>query len=525
MPPCRSDSHRPEAMQQKSSHAERPRGAEVIAGPPAPSALACAVPNLYRPAALALMLILAPGTAGAAEGEDGGHHDPFSEVLITAAVVLIIALVGRGLAQRARQPAVLGELLIGVLVGNVGYWLAIPSFILIMNFSDASVLLDQVWSSGLGVEAAAEEVFSQGDLAPDEPGGELVEVLTGPDALRLVRIGLTLWMFSNLGVLLLLFMAGLESSVEEMTESGMQALVVAVAGVLAPVALGLGTTWFVLPEVAFTTHLFIATTLAATSVGITARVFRDLGKMATREAKLILGAAVIDDVLGLIVLAVVVGMVATGEVQLGEIARIVLISGAFLGVILIFGQRLAARGVPVFRAFDRYRIKLLYPLCLMFLLAWLASQIGLASIVGAFAAGLILSEGHFRPEDDAEDLRSDQLLAPLEAIFAPVFFVLIGMQVNLLTFLDLQVVGLALALSVAAIVGKLLAGLGAGRAADRLTVGLGMVPRGEVGLIFASVGRGLGVLGDAEFSAVVMMVIVTTLMAPIALRWSLGRSA
>jgi Kef-type K+ transport system membrane component KefB len=486
-------------------------------------ALASAALRAGWPALLATLLVLAPRVGHPAESESGAHEDPFNEVLLTAAVVLIIALVGRGLAQRARQPAVLGELLIGVVVGNVGYWLAIPSFILIMNFSEANQLFDQVWSSGLGAQAAAEQVFSRQDLAPGEPSSELVEVLTGPDALSLVRVGLTLWMFSNLGVLLLLFMAGLESSVEEMTESGGRALLIAVLGVLAPVALSLATTYFVLPGVPFTTHLFVATTLAATSVGITARVFRDLGRMATREAKLILGAAVIDDVLGLIVLAVVVGMVATGEVQLSEIARIALISSAFLGVILIFGTRLAARGVPIFRAFDRYRVKLLYPLCLMFLLAWLASLIGLASIVGAFAAGLILSEAHFGPGDDVEELRSDQLLAPLEAIFAPVFFVLIGMQVNLATFLDLEVMGLALVLSIAAILGKLLCGLGAGRGADRLTVGLGMMPRGEVGLIFASVGRSLGVLGDAEFSAVVMMVIITTLIAPVALRWSLGR--
>jgi Kef-type K+ transport system membrane component KefB len=475
-------------------------------------------------ALLATLVVMAPRLAGAAEGESGAHEDPFSSVLLTAAVVLIIALVGRGLAQRARQPAVLGELLIGVVVGNVGYWLAIPTFIVIMNFSEASALLSEVWASGLSVGAVAEQEFPRQNLAPGEPVSELVEVLTGPDALGLVRTGLTLWMFSNLGVLLLLFMAGLESSVEEMTETGGSAVLVALLGVVAPVVLSLATTYFVLPGVAFATHLFIATTLAATSVGITARVFRDLGRMATREAKLILGAAVIDDVLGLIVLAVVVGIVATGEIDLGEVARIVLISGAFLGAILIFGPWLAAKGVPLFRAFDRYRVKLLYPLCLMFLLAWLASLIGLASIVGAFAAGLILSEGHFRPEDNAQRLRSVQLLAPLEALFAPVFFVLIGMQVNLMTFLDLEVAALALVLSVAAILGKLLCGLGAGRAADRLTVGLGMVPRGEVGLIFAGVGRSLGVLGDAEFSAVVLMVIITTLIAPLALRWSLGRT-
>ena len=165
----------------------------------------------------------------------------------------------------------------------------------------------------------------------------------------------------------------------------------------------------------------------------------------------------------------------------------------------------------------------------MFLLAWLSSLIGLASIIGAFAAGLIVSERQFEQVGEAAIAqeparRLDELFAPLEALFAPIFFVLIGMQVNLATFLEPGVLWLALGLTVAAILGKVVAGVVAGRDVDRTSVGIGMIPRGEVGLIFASVGKGLGVLDHATFSAIVIMVLVTTLVAPLALKWSLSRT-
>ena len=340
------------------------------------------------------------GFSWAAGDEGGGHHDPFADVVLSLAVILIIALLGRGIAERLNQPAVLGELLIGVVVGNVGYSLGDPSFILIMHLNEAGGLFDAVWTTGLSLEDAALEAYAGQELGPDHPVTKVFVLLSGVQAVPLIILGFAVWMFSSLGVLLLLFMVGLESSVEEMKKVGGPAMAVAVIGIVAPMALGLGTTYLIVPDIPFTAHLFIAATLAATSVGITARVFKDLGKTATPEAKVILGAAVIDDVLGLIVLAVVVGIVATGEVQLGEITKIFLVSGAFLGAILILGPRLAGYGVPLFRLFDRHRLKLLYPLCLMFILAWLANLIGLAAIVGAFAAGLIIT-GRCRPTPSA----------------------------------------------------------------------------------------------------------------------------
>jgi Kef-type K+ transport system membrane component KefB len=300
---------------------------------------------------------------------------------------------------------------------------------------------------------------------------------------------------------------------------------VAVIGIVAPFALGYLTTSLLLPAAPIAVHLFVGATLSATSVGITARVFQDLRRLQSAEAKLILSAAVIDDVLGLIVLAVVAGVVATGGIHLGEIARITLLSAAFMATVIFLGDRIARRLARAFRRLEPTQTRLLFALTLAFLMGWLANLIGLATIVGAFAAGLIVSDTHFPAREGGHDASGETvhaLVAPLEQIFAPVFFLLMGMQVNLSTFARPGTLGVAAGLTVAAVAGKVICGLAAGKT-DRLSVGLGMVPRGEVGLIFASVGKGLGVIDAGLFSAVVIMVMVTTMMTPIALKWSLGR--
>ncbi len=455
------------------------------------------------------------------DAHDGaGHTDPFSFVMLGLAAIVGIAMLGRWLAGRFHQPSVLGELLIGVVVGNVGYWLGVPMFTLIMHMGDVGPLFREVWTSGQSVSEAARQVFGGSELAAGSLGDTLLHLVTGPHGPPLITIGFALWLFSNLGVILLLFMVGLESSVAEMTKVGGRATMVAVVGIVAPFALGLGVSFSLLPNHGMPAHLFLAATLCATSVGITARVFKDLGKIQTAEAKVILGAAVIDDILGLIILAVVVGIAATGQVDMAEVARISLLSLIFLGIVAFFGERFVRWTVPLVERLDRQHAKLLFPLALAFTMAWLANVIQLATIVGAFAAGLILSEEHFEAHSK---LTMEDLITPLEAIFAPVFFVLMGMQVNLANFTQPSTLLLALAFTVVAIVGKIVAGIPAGQKHDRLSVGIGMIPRGEVGLIFASIGKGVGVVDDALFAAIVIVVMVTTLVTPVGLRWSLFR--
>jgi Kef-type K+ transport system membrane component KefB len=455
-------------------------------------------------------------------GHEGGHTEVFTIFLLALGVVVLVAMLGRWLASRFHQPAVLGELLIGVVVGNVGYWLGLSAFSLIMHLGDASPVFNKVFEENKSVKQAARESFSPQEMEPGGRGDTVVKLLTGKDAAGNIILGFGLWLASNLGVILLLFLVGLESSVEGLLRVGVKASLVAVVGVVTPFVLGYLASVWLLPDAADATHLFLAATLCATSVGITARVFKDLGLLQSREAQIILGAAVIDDVLGLIILAIVSGIAASGGVELSEVARITVLSAAFLGAVMILGERLISRVVPVMTYLDRHHVKLLFPLALAFLMAWLAGLIHLASIVGAFAAGLILSEKSFGTHEGEATL--EESVAPLEKLFAPVFFVLTGMQVNLASFLDPALLGLSLVLIVVAVASKVVAGLVAGTDVDRLSVGLGMVPRGEVGLIFASAGKNLGVVDDALFAALVIVLMVTTLVTPPALKWSLFRN-
>lgn len=449
----------------------------------------------------------------------GGHGDPFEAILLEFALLIVVAVAGRALASKLGQPSVLGELLAGVAVGNIGYLLGLKAARVVMHLSDAQAIFTRVFAEGESVREAVVHLASSGAVKE-----ELVGLVTGPGGDIVVLITITLWLFSNLGVILLLFLVGLESSVQEMRSVGVKSTRVAVTGVVLPLALGAGAARLLLPDLPSVAHLFVGATLCATSVGITAAVLKDMGRLQTPEAKIILGAAVLDDVLGLIVLAVVVGIVATGEVDPLAILKTTGLAFGFLGAVLLLGDRLVQATAGLFRAFDRANLKLLPPLVIAFVLSGAAARAGLAPIVGAFAAGLIVSEKHLQLGEPGEP-KASEVLAPLERVFAPVFFVLMGMQVDLRTFGDATTLGLGLALVTVGVLGKLLAGWAVGRGHDALTIGIGMVPRGEVGLIFAGIGRALGVITDALFAAIVLMVIVTTVVAPLGLRWSTARSA
>jgi Kef-type K+ transport system membrane component KefB len=336
-------------------------------------------------------------------------------------------------------------------------------------------------------------------------------------------------------VLVLLFEVGLESTVGQMLKVGAPSLFVAVLGVVGPFALGwLVGTWL-LPGAGPYVHAFLGATLCATSVGITARVLQDLGQSRSVEARVILGAAVIDDVLGLVVLAVVSGIITAvdqgGTLSYASVGLIMLKAGVFLIGSLVLGVWLSP---ALFRIASKLRARgvlLAVGLVFCFLLSWLAGAIGLAPIVGAFAAGLILEDTHYRDFVDRGEHGLEELIHPIAAFLVPIFFVLMGMRTDLASFLQPGVLGLAAALTVAAVAGKQLSALGVvGRRMDWLTVGIGMVPRGEVGLIFANIGLALSLHGQrivdaATYSAIVVMVIVTTMVTPPALKWSIARHA
>ncbi len=351
--------------------------------------------------------------------------------------------------------------------------------------------------------------------------------LTGIEAFETLKTAPFLAIAAEIGVILLLFQVGLESNLDELLAVGASAVGVAVVGVVAPIALGYAVSSVFLPDAAWYVHLFLGATLAATSVGITARVLKDLGVMDARESKVILGAAVVDDVLGLIVLAIVLGLVQAADaggapdVSIAPILVVVAKAVGFLAGAILVGRLVM---VPLMRVVSMARSSsapVVLAVAYCFLMAALAELVGLADIVGAFAAGLVVDDAIARFfGKKKERYRIDDSIAPVSTIFVPVFFVYMGLRVDLRAFASLDVLLFAGALSVAAVAGKQVCSLAVfEKGLNRWAVGIGMVPRGEVGLIFAGVGAtamvaGTPVFNGETFAAIVAMVMLTTLATP-----------
>jgi Kef-type K+ transport system membrane component KefB len=441
-------------------------------------------------------LVAAALAAGFASREaSAAGADAASQTFLWLAIILFLARLS-SFVEKAGVPGVLGELLMGVVLGNLD--LAGVAFF----------------------ERASEDAV--------------------------------LAVFAELGVVILLFQIGLETTVSDLAKVGARALGVAVVGVAVPFALG---TWvagpLLFPGLDFKAHLFIGATLCATSVGITGRVFRDAKRLDSPEARIVMGAAVIDDVLGLVILAVVTGFVQSGSVSAGEIGVIVAEAFAFLVGAVAIGRAIAPHLARALAAVsDTVATKLTLLLSVGLGLAWLAHAIGLAPIIGAFAAGVLLEPIFLKdfeapaivrelepvlaglaPEQAARargalqryrDHHHQHLLEPLGHFLVPVFFVYTGMQVRLEALAGPGVVVAALGITVAAVAGKVVAGVVAA-GVNRWIVGWGMVPRGEVGLIFAAIGKQLGVVDERLFSVIVAMVILTTLATPPVLAFLLRR--
>ncbi|MBA2655508.1 MAG: cation:proton antiporter [Tatlockia sp.] len=443
-----------------------------------------------------------------------GHSDPIAPIILWVTLVFFFAVIGRYLAEYFNQPSVLGELLMGVIVGNLCYFFGLDLVVVLREGPSIFTIMRDLLADIPLIEAVNKSI----------PNGfyakQVISALSSSQGIDLIKVAYVLDIFSRYGVIFLLFKVGLETSVEELRHTGKEALLVALIGVIAPIILGFAVAFWLIPEAGYNAHLFVAATLSATSIGITARVLTDMKKMRTREAKTILGAAMIDDILGLIVLAVVSSMVISGVVDPLMVLQIIMSAALFFAGVLLIGPWLIRKAVHCFRFLALWELKLFIAFTFVMLLAWLATLVHLATIIGAFAAGLILHDEFFNsPEwSAAPSQKIKTLIAPLEAILAPLFFMLIGIQVKLETFMDWQVLLMTSGLLVAAILGKLLSGFGGSTKDDRLLIGIGMLPRGEVGLVFASIGRTLGVMSDQLFTAVILMIIVTTFIAPILLK-------
>ncbi|MEQ9667744.1 MAG: cation:proton antiporter [Coleofasciculus sp. G2-EDA-02] len=410
-------------------------------------------------------------------------------VLLSLVVIYLASKLGGELSKAVDLPPVLGELVGGVVVGvSALHLLIFPESGAVAADSLLMKLLQ--WIGNLSPEAVT-SVF--------ETQSEVVSVL------------------AEIGVIILLFEIGLESDLRELKEVGYQAAIVAVVGVVAPFAAGtVGLMFFF--HVAAIPAIFAGAALTATSIGITSKVLSELGRLKSKEGQIIVGAAVIDDVLGIIVLAVVASLAKTGEVDVFNViyliisATVFLLGSIFLGKFfnhsfVTIADKLQTRGKLVIPAFT-----------FAFLMAFLANVIQLEAILGAFAAGLVLDETDKRKELDKQ-------VVPIADILVPIFFVTVGAKADLGVLnpavpANREGLVIAVFLIVVAIIGKLITGwtvIGQPQI-NRLAIGVGMIPRGEVGLVFAGIGSASGVLSKPLEAAIIIMVILTTFLAPPFLR-------
>lgn len=429
---------------------------------------------------------LAAGAAGAvvwavAGAQDTTDVEEATHFLLAFAAVLVAAKIGGEVFERLKQPTVLGELVIGIVLGNLG--------------------------------------------------------LAGVDVFEALKEAPFLATAAEIGAILLLFQVGLESNLDKLLAVGPSALAVAVLGVAAPIGLGYAASSLFMPEdAAWYVHLFVGATLAATSVGITARVLHDIGKTESRESRIIMGAAIVDDVLGLIILAFVLGLVdsedagTAAEFGLVSLAAILAKAIGFLLATFLVSRTLLDRAITVVLRAKSQSLPVVLSVAYCFLISALADLAGLASIVGGFAAGLMVEdsiERHFGRH--SHRYRIDDSIAPIAALFVPVFFVSIGLKVDLPSLAFAEVLLFGGVLTLVAIASKQVCSLGVlERGINRWAVGLGMVPRGEVGLIFAGVGTSATVAGAAvfspqTFSAIIVTVMATTLAAPPLLKAAFAR--
>ncbi|MGN2250353.1 cation:proton antiporter [Frateuria sp. GZRe14] len=386
------------------------------------------------------------------------HHA--SDILLTLFLVFVAAQIGAEIAQRLRLPGVVGEIAAGCVIG--------PSLL--------------------------------GWISPDQ-----------------ILPGTPLDVLAEIGVVLLLFSVGLETRLDDLKKVGKVAFLVGLLGVLVPFAMG--GVWAHGSGFPWGKSLFIAAAFVATSAGITARVLQELGALQRVESKVILGAAVIDDILAMLLLGVVVSLQGG---QGFEPVKLLVVLGSAVGFIVLVGLG----GARVMRWNSGWLEKphsahspLAIVLAICLGLAWLSTLLGLAAIIGAFLAGMIASETH-------QQHTLEKQTQPLLALLTPFFFVITGSKIDLAQLASAEAMGMLAIVTVIAIVSKLVGGwlgsLALGRRAATI-VGFGMVPRGEVGVVVASLGLAAGVFSDRIYAVIVAMSLLTAMVTPPVLAWLLKR--
>ena len=358
--------------------------------------------------------------------------------------------------------------------------------------------------------------------------GELVAgIILGPSLLGWVEPGPVIRLLAEIGIILLLFEVGLETDIMRLVRSGIKATVVAIGGVLLPLVFGFSLSYWVFEQTVLVA-LFVGGTLTATSIGITVRVLTDLKRQQTHEAQIVLGAAVIDDIIGIILLALLYDFSKSGGINFISTGKITL----FIAVFMLLAP-LAAKGIAdLIKRFERKsQIPGLIPttiVSLVLFFAWLAHAVGAPELLGGFAAGLALSRRFFFPigvvirTDPDFAHRMEEQMRPIVHLFTPIFFVMVGLSLNFhaIDWNSTFIWSFSGAMLLAGVAGKILAGFVVKESFHRrLAIGIAMVPRGEVGLIFAELGRTSGIFSNEVYAAMVIVIALTTLGPPFLLKW------
>ncbi|MGF1491302.1 MAG: cation:proton antiporter [Microcoleaceae cyanobacterium] len=411
-------------------------------------------------------------------------------VLLSLVAIYVASKAGGEFFNWLGFPPVLGELVGGVVVG-------VSALHLVVFPEGGATATD---SLVMGILQATAGLTPEAAPATFEIQSEVLNIL------------------AELGVIILLFEIGLESNVRELVEVGVQSLIVAVIGVVVPFAAGTAGLMFIF-NVNAIPAVFAGAALTATSIGITSRVLTEIGRLSSKEGQIILGAAVIDDVLGIIVLAVVASLAKTGEIDVVNVIYLIVSASVFLVGAILLGRFFNDTFKTLALQFETRGRVVIPALILALILAYIGSAIHLEAILGAFAAGLVLDE------TEIEGQYLEELIQPISDVIVPIFFVTVGAKTDLSVLnpaIPENREGLVIAsfLIIVAMIGKVAAGWGAIGAGslNRLAIGVGMIPRGEVGLVFAAVGAESGALSPALNVGIILMVILTTFVAPPLLR-------
>ncbi len=366
---------------------------------------------------------------------------------------------------------------------------------------------------------------------PSVIGELLAGVVLGPSLLDWIEPAEAIKLMAEIGIILLLFEVGLETDVKRLVRTGLKSVVVAIAGFVLPLILGFALAYWVF-DLSLLISLFIGGTLTATSIGITVRVLSDLKRQQSSEGQIVLGAAVLDDVMGVVLLALLYEFSTGGGASLVNAGKVLVFVGAFF-VLAPIAARMISLVIKHFDAVSQ--IPGLLPttiVSLVLFFAWLAHVLGAPELLGGFAAGLALSRRFFLPlgvalradEDFAH--RIEEQMKPIVQLFTPIFFVFVGLSLNLreIDWSSLFIWVFSLSLLIAAIAGKVVGALFIKEPwAARWAIGLAMIPRGEVGLIFAELGRVSGIFKNEIYAGMVIVIALTTLLPPFILKWFYGR--